>query len=52
MVRILFLCTVGFDDPPALARDAGTEEEHLAPYRRVRDEIAEFVRSLPNSVEK
>jgi len=33
----------GFDDPPALARDARTEEETLAPYRRVRDEIRDFV---------
>jgi arsenate reductase len=38
---------VGFDDPPKLAADARTEEEHLAPYRRVRDEIEKFVRSLP-----
>ena len=30
---------VGFDDPPRLAADAKTEEERLAPYRRVRDEI-------------
>jgi arsenate reductase len=33
----------GFDDPPALARDARTEEEALAPYRRVRDEIRAYV---------
>jgi arsenate reductase len=38
---------VGFDDPPKLARGATTEEETLAPYRRVRDEIREFVRGLP-----
>ena len=35
---------VGFDDPPRLAANADTEEERLAPYRRVRDEIREFVR--------
>jgi arsenate reductase len=35
-----------FDDPPALARDAKTEEEALEHYRRVRDEIKEFVRKL------
>ena len=40
---------VGFDDPPALARDAGTEEEAMAPYRRVRDEIREFVATLPEA---
>jgi len=37
---------VGFDDPPALARGAKTEEEALAPYRRVRDEIRAFVETL------
>ena len=36
----------GFDDPPALARDAADEEQALAHYRRVRDEIREFVLSL------
>ncbi len=36
-----------FDDPPRLAKDAATEEERLAPYRRVRDEIRAFVLSLP-----
>lgn len=34
----------GFDDPPALAREARSEEEALAPYRRVRDEIRDFVK--------
>ncbi len=38
---------VGFDDPPKLARGARTEEERLAPYRRVRDEIRAFVETLP-----
>ena len=38
---------VGFDDPPKLAADAATEEERLAPYRRVRDEIRAFVERLP-----
>ena len=37
----------GFDDPPRLARDAETEEEALEHYRRVRDEIREFIRELP-----
>ncbi len=39
---------VGFDDPPKLAADAKTEEERLAPYRRVRDEIKRFVMALPD----
>jgi arsenate reductase (thioredoxin) len=33
----------GFDDPPELARNAVTEEEALAHYRRVRDEIRSFI---------
>jgi arsenate reductase len=36
----------GFPDPPALARSARTEEEALEPYRRVRDEIRDFVAHL------
>lgn len=36
-----------FDDPPKLARGAESEEERLAPYRRVRDEIRAFVERLP-----
>ncbi len=32
-----------FDDPPFLARNAQEEEEALIHYRRVRDEIREFV---------
>jgi len=41
---------VGFDDPPALAADAATEEQALAPYRRVRDEIRQFVSQLPSAL--
>jgi arsenate reductase len=41
---------VGFDDPPRLAAGAASEEERLAPYRRVRDEIREFVQELPESL--
>jgi arsenate reductase len=37
---------VGFDDPPRLAKDAKTEEEALGHYRRVRDEIQQFVARL------
>ena len=40
----------GFDDPPRLAAGATTEEERLAPYRRVRDEIRAFVEGLPGNV--
>ena len=35
-----------FEDPPFLAKEANSEEEALAPYRRVRDEIRDFVADL------
>jgi arsenate reductase len=41
---------VGFDDPPKLAAGATTEEERLTHYRRVRDEIRDFVALLPESL--
>ena len=41
---------VGFDDPPRLAKDAKSEEEALAHYRRVRDEIKAFVETLPEGL--
>jgi len=41
----------GFDDPPVLARDSVSEEEALDHYRRIRDEIREFVERLPESLE-
>ena len=37
----------GFEDPPKLAEGAKNEEEAMAPYRRVRDEIRAFVGTLP-----
>ena len=42
---------LGFDDPPALAKTAKTDEEALNHYRRVRDEIRVFVESLPASLD-
>jgi arsenate reductase len=36
-----------FPDPPTLALAAATQEEKLACYRRVRDEIREFILTLP-----
>lgn len=46
---------VGFDDPPALARElaarGATAEAQLDCYRRVRDEIREFVETLPGGLE-
>ena len=40
----------GFDDPPQLALDAKNEGEKMDHYRRVRDEIRDFVASLPESL--
>ena len=40
----------GFDDPPALARGAASEEEALGHYRRVRDEIRAYVETLPEAL--
>lgn len=36
----------GFDDPPELAAKARNEEEALVHYRRIRDEIKNFILSL------
>jgi arsenate reductase len=45
---------VGFDDPPALARElaarGATTETQLDCYRRVRDEIRAFVETLPKAL--
>lgn len=41
---------VGFQDPPALAKDMHDEEEILAVYRRVRDEIEVAIRNLPQTL--
>ena len=43
---------VPFDDPPSLARTAGSEDEAMAHYRRVRDEIRRFVEGLPEFLPK
>ena len=42
---------VGFDDPPRLAADAKTDQQRLAPYRRVRDQIRAFVQTLPEALD-
>jgi len=43
---------VGFDDPPRLATGARTEEEAMAHYRRVRDEIKAFVGKFPEILDE
>ena len=40
----------GFDDPPKLAKDAKTEEEALDAYRRVRDQIKDYILTLPGGL--
>lgn len=42
----------GFDDPPVLARNAGSFEGKLDCYRRVRDEIRVFIEELPDFLER
>ncbi|HSH13862.1 MAG TPA: arsenate reductase ArsC [Desulfurivibrionaceae bacterium] len=39
-----------FPDPPTLAATAGSEEEQLACYRQVRDQIRDFVLTLPKAL--
>ena len=41
---------VSFDDPPKLAKDAKTEEEALFHYRRVCDDIRQFIVDLPQNL--
>ncbi|CAB5162479.1 Arsenate reductase (EC thioredoxin-coupled, LMWP family [Olavius algarvensis associated proteobacterium Delta 3] len=41
----------GFDDPPKLAKGAASEEEAMADYRRVRDEIRQYVERFPEGLE-
>jgi arsenate reductase len=43
---------IGFDDPPALAKNLTDEADILDAYRRVRDEIKAFVQGLPGSLEE
>lgn len=43
---------VGFDDPPKIAENLTDEEEKLNCYRKVRDQIKEFVLTLPDALEK
>lgn len=40
----------GFDDPPSLANPAASEEEALQHYRRVRDEIGAWIKTLPSGL--
>lgn len=42
---------LGFQDPPALTKDLTNEDEILAVYRRVRDEIESAIKNLKVSLE-
>lgn len=39
----------GFDDPPKLATQGESDEQKLDHYRRVRDEIRDFIAGLPET---
>jgi len=39
-----------FEDPPELAENARDEEEALYHYRKVRDQIKEFIETIPDSL--
>jgi len=41
---------VGFDDPPKLAAACDTDDEKLACYQRVRDQIRDFILTLPEAL--
>jgi arsenate reductase len=47
---------VGFEDPPALAKElaanGASEAEQLDCYRRVRDQLRDFVKTLPEALFK
>ncbi len=43
---------VGFDDPPRLTKDMRDEDEILRFYRRVRDEIRDFVMNIETYIEE
>ena len=45
------LLHIPFDDPPKLAASVKSEEETLAIYRRVRDEIKQCILTLPSLIE-
>ena len=39
-----------FDDPPKLAKTANNDIEIYDYYRRVRDEIREYINTMPDSI--
>ena len=45
--KVVFM---GFDDPPTLAKEIDDEGQKLDCYRRVRDEIRDYVITLPKAL--
>lgn len=41
---------VAFDAPPRLAKNAKSPEEALQIYRRIRDQIRDFIKTLPDAI--
>jgi arsenate reductase len=39
-----------FDNPPRIAKTLSSEEDKINLYRRVRDEIKEFISKMPNNL--
>lgn len=52
MLNVFNAKTHGLEDSPRLTADAQDEEEAMNHYRRVRDEIKEFVERLPEALIK
>ncbi|MCX6113510.1 MAG: arsenate reductase ArsC [Proteobacteria bacterium] len=40
----------GFSDPPVLARNEKTKEQKLVHYRKIRDEIKNYIMGLPENI--
>ncbi|MDP6637491.1 MAG: arsenate reductase ArsC [Phycisphaerae bacterium] len=43
---------VGFDDPPRMAAECENDDDKLNCYRRVRDQIRDFIAALPEGLEQ
>ena len=41
---------ISFDDPPAMAKNFNTDKEKLDCYRKVRDQIKEFILEMPDNL--
>ena len=41
---------ISFDDPPEMAKNFNTDKEKLDCYRKVRDQIKEFILEMPDNL--